>query len=116
MLYVQQPAEYVQFWIEKVGFVLLQETHHGEVVSYEIAPSQHSGYSFGIHSKKWVSEMSPELNTSFPSLLLESNQLEKEHQRLKEAGITVHPIEEYNGMLHFTFVDAEGNYIAVTQL
>ncbi|MBF0787462.1 MULTISPECIES: VOC family protein [unclassified Streptococcus] len=115
MLYVADTTATMKFWTEKVGFVLLATADYGEAISYEIAPSTDSATKFGLHQKDWVAANSPGVNTGFPSLLFETENLEAEHQRLTQAGVVTNPIMEYQGMVHFTFVDNEGNYIAVRE-
>lgn len=115
MLYVQDTEATMAFWTEKLGFVLLETNDYGQAISYEIAPSATSATKFGIHNKDWVAQNSPGLALEFPSLLFETDDLEAEYQRLTASGVTTNPISEYQGMVHFTFADNEGHFIAVTQ-
>ncbi|CRH90144.1 Glyoxalase-like domain [Chlamydia trachomatis] len=113
MLYVSDTKDTLDFGVEKIGFVLLDTAEHPEATSYEIAPSKEAAFSFGIHDKNWVAASNPGMNVGFPSILLETADLEAEYTRLTEAGVATNPIMEYQGMVHFTFADNEGNYIAV---
>lgn len=115
MLYVTDTKAAMEFWTEKMGFALLKTEDFGEAVSYEIAPSTDSATKFGIHDKEWVAKANPGMNVGFPSLLFEADDLEAEYDKLTAAGVTTNPIMEYQGMVHFTFADNEGNYIAVTK-
>lgn len=115
MLYVTDTKAAMEFWTEKMGFVLLKTEDFGEAVSYEIAPSTDSATKFGIHDKEWGAKANPGMNVGFPSLLFEADDLEAEYDKLTAAGVTTNPIMEYQGMVHFTFADNEGNYIAVTK-
>lgn len=115
MLYVNDTKAAIEFWTQKMGFVLLDTQDFGEAVSYEIAPSQDAAIKFGIHDKEWVAKANPGMNTGFPSLLFEADDLEAEYEKLTAAGVATNPIMEYNGMVHFTFADNEGNYIAITK-
>lgn len=116
MLYVADTQAALEFWTKKMGFVLLDTSEHGEFISYEIAPSKDSETKFGLHDKNWVLQNNPAMNLGFPSLLFETENLEAEHERLTSNGVTTHPIMDFGGMLHFTFTDNEGNYIAVREM
>lgn len=115
MLYVADTEAAMKFWTEKVGFVLLETADYGEAISYEIAPSLDATTKFGIHDKEWVAKANPGMNVGFPSLLFETDNLKAEYERLSQAGVTTNPIMEYQGMVHFTFADNEGHYIAIKE-
>lgn len=115
MLYVADTEATMKFWTEKVGFVLLETADYGEAISYEIAPSLDATTKFGIHDKEWVAKANPGMNVGFPSLLFETDHLKAEYERLSQAGVTTNPIMEYQGMVHFTFADNEGHYIAIKE-
>lgn len=115
MLYVADTTAAMTFWTEKMGFVLTDQSESEGFNSYEVAPSLESQTKFGIHNKDIVAKANPGMNVGFPSLLFETDDLEKEYQRLTNNGVQTNPIMEYQGMVHFTFQDNEGNYIAVRQ-
>ncbi|MEW4353396.1 VOC family protein [Streptococcus pneumoniae] len=115
MLYVENTKAAMEFWTEKMGFVLLDTADYGDAISYEIAPSKDAETKFGLHQKDWVAKNNPDMNVGFPSLLFETEDLEAEYERLSKAGVATNPIMEYQGMTHFTFADNEGNYIAVRE-
>lgn len=105
----------LQFWTEQVGFVLVDQAQQEGTSSYEIAPNKESAISFGLHNKEIVTAANPGMNLGFPSLLFETDHLQAEYERLTTAGVATNPIMEYQGMIHFTFSDNEGHYIAVRQ-
>ncbi|MER0123999.1 VOC family protein [Streptococcus sp. ZJ93] len=115
MLYVENTIAAMEFWIEKMGFVLLDTADYGDAISYEIVPSLDAATRFGIHGKEWVAKANPGMTLSFPSLLFEAEDLKSEYERLTQAGISTNPIMEYQGMVHFTFSDNEGHYIAMRE-
>ncbi|MFL4358572.1 VOC family protein [Streptococcus uberis] len=115
MLYVADTSAALTFWTEKMGFVLTDQSDSEGFKSFEVAPSLDSATKFGIHNKDMVAQANPGMNVGFPSLLFETDDLEKEYQRLTNNGVQTNPIMEYQGMVHFTFQDNEGNYIAVRQ-
>ncbi|WP_221913688.1 VOC family protein [Streptococcus halichoeri] len=115
MLYMKDPKAAADFWCQKVGFLLIEETPMGETRSYQIAPSLDASFSFGIHDQQLVAAQNPELNLGFPSVLLETDDLQSTHAKLTKAGVKTNPIMDFQGMVHFTFVDTENHYIAVRQ-
>lgn len=115
MLYVDDTEAAMTFWTEKMGFVITDQADSEGFKSFEVAPSLDSATKFGIHNKDMVAQANPGMNVDFPSLLFEADDLEAEYKTLTENGVATNPIMEYQGMVHFTFQDNEGNYIAVRQ-
>ncbi|CAM4125645.1 glyoxalase [Streptococcus penaeicida] len=115
MLYVNDTEAAMTFWTEKMGFVITDQADSEGFKSFEVAPSLDSATKFGIHNKDMVAQANPGMNIGFPSLLFETDDLEAEYKTLTENGVATNPIMEYQGMVHFTFQDSEGNYIAVRQ-
>ncbi|GAA5349791.1 VOC family protein [Streptococcus uberis] len=115
MLYVNDTEAAMTFWTEKMGFVITDQSDSEGFKSFEVAPSLDSATKFGIHNKDMVAQANPGMNVGFPSLLFEADDLEAEYKTLTENGVATNPIMEYQGMVHFTFQDSEGNYIAVRQ-
>ncbi|MGT2958657.1 glyoxalase [Streptococcus bovimastitidis] len=115
MLYVNDTEAAMTFWTEKMGFVITDQADSEDFKSFEVAPSLDSATKFGIHNKDMVAQANPGMNVGFPSLLFETDDLEAEYKTLTENGVATNPIMEYQGMVHFTFQDNEGNYIAVRQ-
>lgn len=115
MLYVNDTEAAMTFWTEKMGFVITDQADSEGFKSFEVAPSLDSATKFGIHNKDMVAQANPGMNVDFPSLLFEADDLEAEYKILTENGVATNPIMEYQGMVHFTFQDNEGNYIAVRQ-
>lgn len=115
MLYVNDTEAAMTFWTEKMGFVITDQADSEGFKSFEVAPSLDSATKFGIHNKDMVAQANPGMNVGFPSLLFEADDLEAEYKIFTENGVATNPIMEYQGMVHFTFQDNEGNYIAVRQ-
>lgn len=115
MLYVNDTEAAMTFWTEKMGFVITDQADSEGFKSFEVAPSLDSATKFGIHNKDMVAQANPGMNVDFPSLLFEADDLEAEYKTFTENGVATNPIMEYQGMVHFTFQDNEGNYIAVRQ-
>ncbi len=116
MLYVEDTKAAMTFWTEKVGFSLLETSEYPGATSYVIAPSEKAEAQYGIHDKNWVATNNPGMNVGFPSLLLATDDLKKTYDELTARGVTTHPITEHQGLIHFSFADNEGNYVAVQEV
>lgn len=116
MIYVENTKKAMEFWTEKLEFVLLETSDFGDAVSYEIAPSKNSVTKFCLHDKNWVAKNNPQMNVGFPSLMFEVENLEETYNKLTEKGVKTNVIMEFGGLRHFTFSDNENNYIAVKEL
>ncbi|MFD2172165.1 VOC family protein [Tumebacillus lipolyticus] len=116
MLYVSNQEEAVNFWTEKVGFVLISEEDNGHGMKwFEIAPTKDAETSIVLHNKEIISKMQPELNLGTPSLLFFSENIEELHSKLSKQNITVGEIITMGPRKVFNFADSEGNYFAVAE-
>ena len=66
MLYVDDTKAAMEFWTEKMGFVIIEQAEGEGHMSYEIAPSQESNVKFGLFNKGLVAAANPEMNVGFP--------------------------------------------------
>ncbi|MDT1940180.1 MULTISPECIES: VOC family protein [Carnobacterium] len=72
MLYVEDQKAVAQFWIEKIGFVILAEEQVDNGFYWiEIAPTKEATTSIVLHNKAMIAKMQPELNLATPSLLFD---------------------------------------------
>ena len=116
MLYVDNQDEAVDFWIEKVGFIVISDEDNGQGMRWiEIAPTKEAETSIILHNKAIISEMQPELNLGTPSLMFFSEDLEKLHSTLSNKNITVGEIVTMPSGKVFNFADSEQNYFAVME-
>lgn len=116
MLYVNNQDEAVNFWTEKVGFVVISEENNGNGMRWiEIAPSHNSETSIILHNKEFVAKMSPGLNLGTPSLMFFTENLETLYKDLTSKNITVGEMVEMPSGKVFNFADNEGNYFAVME-
>jgi lactoylglutathione lyase len=116
MVYVNNQDEAVNFWTEKVGFVIISEEDNGNGMRWiEVAPSQDAETSIILHNKEFVAKMSPELNLGTPSLLFFTDNLEALYKDLSSKDITVGEIVEMPSGKVFNFADGEENYFAVME-
>jgi len=116
MLYVNDQDQAVQFWTEKVGFIVVSEDNNGHGMKWiEIAPAQGAQTSFVLHNKQLIAEMQPELNLGTPSIMLFSDNLDALYEDFKNKGITVGDVVTMPGARVFNFADDENNYFAVRE-
>ncbi|PIC77639.1 glyoxalase/bleomycin resistance/extradiol dioxygenase family protein [Sporosarcina sp. P19] len=116
MLYVNNQDEAVDFWIEKVGFILISDEDNGQGMRWiEIAPTKEAETSIILHNKGIISKMQPELNLGTPSLMFFSEDLDKLHSTLSNKNITVGEIINMPSGKVFNFADSEQNYFAVME-
>lgn len=116
MLYVNDQDQAVQFWTEKVGFIVVSEDNNGQGMKWiEIAPAQGAQTSFVLHNKQLIAEMQPDLNLGTPSIMLFSDDLDALYGDFKNKGITVGDVVTMPGARVFNFADDENNYFAVME-
>ncbi|ARJ37724.1 glyoxalase [Sporosarcina ureae] len=116
MLYVNNQDDAVDFWIEKVGFIIITDEDNGQGMRWiEIAPTKEAETSIILHNKAIISEMQPELNLGTPSLMFFSEDLDKLHSTLSNKNITVGEIVTMPSGKVFNFADSEQNYFAVME-
>ena len=116
MLYVNNQDEAVNFWIEKVGFIVISDEDNGQGMRWiEIAPTKEAETSIILHNKRMISEMQPDMNLGTPSLMFFSKDLDKLHSTLSNKNITVGEIVTMSSGKVFNFADSEQNYFAVME-
>ncbi|MCO6019196.1 glyoxalase/bleomycin resistance/extradiol dioxygenase family protein [Carnobacterium divergens] len=116
MLYVEDQKAVAQFWIEKIGFVILAEEQVDNGFYWiEIAPTKEATTSIVLHNKAMIAKMQPELNLATPSLLFDSANLDETYRIFKEKGVTVGDLVTMPGRRVFNFSDNEGNYFAIQE-
>ncbi|MGD6816017.1 VOC family protein [Metabacillus sp. 84] len=116
MLYVEDQDKAVEFWTEAVGFhVKAEESHDNGMRWIQLAAEPNAQTSIILQNKKWVAEMSPELNLGTPSLMFFTDNLEELHRTLISKGIKTGEIMDMGGIKVFNFADFEDNYFAVME-
>ncbi|SFF97074.1 lactoylglutathione lyase [Halobacillus alkaliphilus] len=116
MLYVDNQDEAVNFWTEKLGFIVTsEENNDGGMRWIEIAPKKGAETTIVLHNKEVVANMSPGVNLDTPSLMFYSDDFEHLHQDLQNKGITVGEIVNMPSGRVFNFADNEDHYFAVME-
>lgn len=116
MLYVNNQDESLNFWTDKLGFMVIAEEDNNQGLRWiEIAPRKGAETSIILHNKDFVSKMSPGLNLDTPSLMFFTENLEQLHSDLLSKEITVGEIVNMPTGRVFNFADNEENYYAVME-
>ncbi len=116
MLYVNNQDDAVNFWTEKLDFIVISEENNGQGMRWiEIAPKNGAATTIILHSKEFVAKMSPGLNLDTPSIMFFSENLDQLHSDLSDKKITVGEIIDMPSGKVFNFADNEENYFAVME-
>lgn len=121
MIYVDDPHEVANFWVDKVGFVKLGEgdgagPDENGARWAEVSPTKTSDTAMVFFDRKVIAKLDPELDLATPSILFSTYDLEKTLDEFHEKGITTGEIVEMMGMRSFNFSDNEGNYFAIREV
>lgn len=90
-LYVKNQQEAKKFWIESMGFHVVNEQPMGESNWLEVAPPN-SETRFVLYDESLMKHQNPNANTSHPSLILSTLHLGDTHKTLKERGVKIDDI------------------------
>lgn len=115
MLYVEDQEKAKEFWVEKVGFSVVEDQTQENIRWIEITPTQEAQTHFVLHNKKIIAELEPELILGTPSLLFFTQNIGKLYTEFKEKGITVGELVTTPTGRGFNFSDPEDQYFAVVE-
>lgn len=117
MLYVRDLDKNAEFWKNQVGFEKVEKivTGDGDYI-YELWPRLDSEVKLVLQDKNKMEKMNTEINLETPSILMETDDLDKTHKDFINNGIKANPIMEVSGMRFFNFRDTEENYFAVKEV
>lgn len=116
MLYVENQAAARDFWVEKLGFVVVsEEVVNGEIQWIEIASTKEAETTFVLQNKQKVAEMNPDMNLGTPSILLFGENIVELYETYKKKEITVGELVDLPMGRVFNFADNEGNYFAICE-
>lgn len=113
MLYVQDVAAEKYFW-QAAGFVILSEDSMLGFDTFTMAPAQGATTVFTVFAKEFIEQVSPEVASNVPSVLLSAPDLEALHARITGLTDTASEIVEVP-MRSFNFASPSGIYFAVQQ-
>lgn len=115
MVYVDDVTAMKNFWIELIGFELLEEIEPeaGGMHYVELAPASNSQTSIVLFDRKVIAAQSPELNLGTPSLMFQTPDATALYHKFRDQGITVGDLVEMPMGNVFNFADPEGHYFAI---
>lgn len=115
MLYVEDQEKFKEFWVEKIGFNVVEDQTQDSIRWIEITPTQEAQTHFVLHHKNVIAELESELTLATPSLLLFTPDLEKLYTEFKQKGITVGELVSTPTGRGFNFSDLEEQYFSVVE-
>lgn len=114
MLYVTDVAVEKNFW-KAIGFTITSEEKIMDYDTFQMKSHPQSSLTISVFSKAFIQEMSPEVETHEPSLLLETSQLDQLHHHISSVSdYTVNAIADVP-FRHFNFETPSGLFIAVKE-
>lgn len=116
MLYVEDIDMAVDFWTNKMNFIVKEEMDLMEdYKGYDLLPVASAETTLTLFPVEFIKKYSPELSTATPSLMFEVENIEKVYEDFKERGIYVGELVEIPDMKTFNFHDGQENYFAVSE-
>jgi len=107
-LFVNDQQEAKRFWVEKMGFHVVEERAMEGVKWLEVAPPN-SQISFLLYDKGLMKKQNPQAITTHPSLILSTLHLGNTRKMLKERDVDIEEIITMPYGTMCTFYDPEGN-------
>ena len=109
-LYVKNQDEAKKFWLEKLNFVVKFEQAMGPNMKWlEVGPSDDEFTTFVLYDKKMMEIQNPKANTSHPSVMLSTDDIESTYHQMKEKDVEVGELMVMPYGKMFSFKDQDGN-------
>lgn len=109
-LYVENQEEAKKFWINKLNFVVKVETEMGPNTKWiEVAPNENSITTFVLYEKGIAKVQNKNSETSHPSIILSTKDINKSYEKLRENKVEVGEIMNMPYGKMVSFKDNEGN-------
>lgn len=113
MLYVDDVAMEKDFWVA-AGFSVMSEDCLMGFDTFTMRPNADSTCLFTVYAKAFIEQVSPEVASNIPSLLLSAPDVEAVHARISALTDTASEIVEVP-FRSFSFASPGGIYFAVKQ-
>lgn len=114
VLYVNDSAECLKFWTEKVGMVEKGRKNAGDFDVVQVGFANQT-FSLELVPLALMADNPHGLDLATPSMAFNVDNLEAAREKLMAAGIQATEISDAPGVLSFAFPDNEGRWFAVTQ-
>ncbi len=114
VLYLEDTVKAKDFWVNKLGFIVKDENTFNDLTVYKVG-KEGDYTNFELVPLKFMENNPHDLNLGIPSIAFETEDLENEHEALKEKGVKVADIGTHGGIKSFAFFDSEDNAFAVIE-
>lgn len=111
MLYVEDVQAEKSFW-QSIGFEMISESEIMGFASFEMKQHEASSVLFTVYDKAFIRQVSPEVVENQPSILFETEEIERLHEQIAAVTDTASPIQ-LEPFKNFSFASPSGNYYAV---
>ena len=114
VLYVEDVDACAEFWVEKLGGLVVESNRAGEFKICKIGfPEAVAGLE--LVPKALMKDNPDGLDLATPSLCFYVKYAAQEHEKLSKMGLNVAPVREHFGKTSFAFQDNEERWFAVMQ-
>lgn len=111
MLYVDDVVAEKAFW-QATGFIIVSESQVMDFETFDMKNHAQATATITVYDKAFIKQVSPEVVDHIPSLLFESDAIEKLHERISGLTDTCSPLNQ-EPFLNFNFASPSGLYFAV---
>jgi lactoylglutathione lyase len=113
VLYVNDAAECLKFWTEKVGMVEKGSKPAGEFSIVKVGFANQD-FSFELVPLALMKDNPSGLDLATPSIAFHVDDLPATREKLVAAGVQATEVGDFGGITTFAFSDNEGRWFAVT--
>jgi len=113
VLYVVDPERCRRFWVEQIGMVVKKTTEAGGFAVAQVGFADQDA-ALELVPLALMRDNPDGLDLATPSMCFHAADLDKEHARLRAAGVEVSEINEHCGTRSFAFSDPEDRWFAIT--
>lgn len=114
VLYVNDPAECLKFWTEKVGMIKKDQKQAGPFTISKIGFADQD-FSFELVPLELMKDNPSGLDLATPSIAFSVSDLKATHANFSKKDIEVSEISNHSGIESFAFCDNEARWFAVLQ-
>lgn len=108
-LYVENQQQAKTFWIEQIGFELkFEQAMNSEITWLEVGPKNYDT-TFVLYDKELMKKMNSTTCVEHSSIILSTDDIEGEHQRMINNHIKVNDIQVMPYGKVYVFYDQDGN-------
>lgn len=111
MLYVDDVVAEKAFW-QAAGFIIVSESQVMDFETFDMKNHEQATATITVYDKAFIKQVSPEVVDHIPSLLFESDAIEKLHEHISGLTDTCSPLNQ-EPFLNFNFASPSGLYFAV---